>query len=350
MIKNKLNIDISYIKKLYQDIYERFQEIKENPKLFNEHQNWAKKICEPKYKLIQNLAYLFEQEDIDFKEKEIIISILNSILISNPNVSNQIKKYPNLDKIIIEYLFFYNNKFHKIHLNSINIFFFIYKIENISLLVNGSLIEILFNSLKIIEEQNILENIIYMLIEINSLYKKKENNDFLQEYHINSNSYLIIEIILQFLNKEKDINKLKKILLCLKNIFDKEKKDVLRSKDLEAFIDISIRQFESSDDNNLIIGFLDIFMRLTKYNTFFSIMYKTKELQDILDDFIKSNKVNDLIKEKSRKILENIVKHLKLQLFMKTNYHGISMDEFDDDIDGVEEEDESDEDGGEDAE
>ena len=35
---------------------------------------------------------------------------------------------------------------------------------------------------------------------------------------------------------------------------------------------------------------------------------------------------------------------------MKTNYHGISLDEFDDDIDGLEEEDESDEDGDEEAE
>ena len=344
MIKYKSQIDENYIKKLYQDIYEHLQEIKINPQLYDIHQNWAKKICEPKYKLIPNLAYLLNEKETLFKEKEMIISILNSILQLNPHISEQMQKFPFLQKIIIDFILFYKKEFHKIHLNAINILSFIYSINYLSSLINGNLIDILFNSLKIIEEQNVLENIIYMLIEINSLYKENENNDFLKEYHISQNSYLIIEIILQFLNKEKDINKLLKILLCLKNIFDIEKKDIFKSKDLEAFIDIAIRQFESNSENALISGFLDIFIRLTKYNNYYDIMYKTKELQDILDEYIKSNKINENVKNKSAKILKNIVKHLKLRLFMKTNYHGLTLDTFDDDIDGIEEESEEAED------
>ena len=347
MIKHKSQIDGDYIKKLYEDIYEHLQEVKLNPKLYDVHQNWAKKICEPKYKLIPNLAYLLNEEEILFNEKEMIISILNSILQLNQNISEQMLKFPYLQKIIIEFILFYKNKFHKIHLNALNILSFIYKINSLSSLINGTLIDILFNSLKIIEEQNVLENIIYMLIEINSLYKKNENNDFLKEYHISQNSYLIIEIMLQFLNKEKDVSKLIKILACLKNIFDTEKQDIFKSKDLETFIDIAIRQFESNSDNNLINGFLDIFIRLTKYNNYYNIMYKTKELQDILDEYIKSNKFNESVKIKSARILKNIVKHLKMRLFMKTNYHGLTLDTFDDDIDGMEEE-ESEEAEGED--
>ena len=174
------------------------------------------------------------------------------------------------------------------------------------------------------------------------------NNPFIDVYHINENSYLIIEIILQFLNKEKDSKKIIKILVCLKNIFDKEQKDVLRSKDMESFIDISIRHLESDDDNALIISFLNIFIRLTKYNTYYTIMYKTKELQDICDEYIKSNKISQTVQFKCGKVLKNIVKHLKLKLFMKTNYHGLTLDQFDDDIDGVEEEEESEEDEGDD--
>ena len=344
MIKYKSQIDENYIKKIYQDIYEHLQEIKINPQLYDIHQNWAKKICEPKYKLIPNLAYLLNEKETLFKEKEMIISILNSILQLNPHISEQMQKFPFLQNIIIDFILFYKKEFHKIHLNAINILSFIYCINYLSSLINGNLIDILFNSLKIIEEQNVLENIIYMLIEINSLYKENENNDFLKEYHISQNSYLIIEIILQFLNKEKDINKLLKILLCLKNIFDIEKKDIFKSKDLEAFIDIAIRQFESNSENALISGFLDIFIRLTKYNNYYDIMYKTKELQDILDEYIKSNKINENVKNKSAKILKNIVKHLKLRLFMKTNYHGLTLDTFDDDIDGIEEESEEAED------
>ena len=338
MKKHKVKLDDNYIKKIYLEIYDHLQEIKLNPKLYDEHQNWAKKICEPKYKLIQNLAYLLTQEETLFKDKEMIISIFSSVLLLN-----QMINYPYLQNIVIDFIFFCKKEFHSIHLNSINILSFIYNINDISSFKNGTLIEILFNSLKIIEEQNILENIIYMLIEISSFYKKIEINDFLNEYHINSNSYLIIEIILQFLNKEKNRNKIIKILLCLKNIYDKEQKDILRSKDLEIFLDISIRQFETANDNNIIIGFLDILIRITKYNNYYNMMYKTKELQDILDEFIGNNTANDMIKNKSEKILKNIVKNLKLKLFMKTNYHGLTLDQFDDDIDGVEEEEESEE-------
>ena len=343
MKKHKVKLDDNYIKKIYLEIYDHLQEIKLNPKLYDEHQNWAKKICEPKYKLIQNLAYLLTQEETLFKDKEMIISIFSSVLLLNQNISHQMINYPYLQNIVIDFIFFCKKEFHSIHLNSINILSFIYNINDISSFKNGTLIEILFNSLKIIEEQNILENIIYMLIEISSFYKKIEINDFLNEYHINSNSYLIIEIILQFLNKEKNRNKIIKILLCLKNIYDKEQKDILRSKDLEIFLDISIRQFETANDNNIIIGFLDILIRITKYNNYYNMMYKTKELQDILDEFIGNNTANDMIKNKSEKILKNIVKNLKLKLFMKTNYHGLTLDQFDDDIDGVEEEEEEEE-------
>jgi hypothetical protein len=348
MIKHKLNIDNNYVKQLYEEIYERLQDIKKNPKLSSEHQNWAKKICERKYKLIPNLTYLFEQKDISFKEKEMIITILNSILSLNQNISNQIIKFCHLDKEIIEFILLYKKEFKIIHLYSINVLSYIYNINNIISVINGTLIEILFNSLKIIEEQNILENIIYMLIEINFSYKKLEHNDFIEEFHRNSHSNLIIEIILVFLNREKDMNKLNKILICLRNVYDKEKKDIIISKDLETFIDIALRHFETCDDNNIIIGFLNIFIRITKYDAFYNIMYKTKDLQDILDEYINSNKVSEIIKTKSGKILRTIVKHLKLQLFLKTNYHGISMDQFDDDIDGIEEEEESEEDKEED--
>ena len=336
MINHKLHIDESYVKKLYQEIFEHIQEIKQNPKSYINHQNWAKKICEPKNKLIKNLTYLLEQNDINFKEKERILSILSYILLLNNNISNQLTKNSTLDKIIIEFICQYQKEFHKINIYGINVLSFVYHINNISSLINGIFIDILFNSLKIIED------------EINSLYKKIENNPFIDEYHINENSYLIIEIILQFLNKEKDSKKIIKILVCLKNIFDKEQKDVLRSKDMESFIDISIRHLESDDDNALIISFLNIFIRLTKYNTYYTIMYKTKELQDICDEYIKSNKVSQTVQFKCGKVLKNIVKHLKLKLFMKTNYHGLTLDQFDDDIDGVEEEEESEEDEGDD--
>ena len=104
----------------------------------------------------------------------------------------------------------------------------------------------------------------------------------------------------------------------MKCLMDKEKKDIFYSKDLEAFMDIAIRYLESTENNELRSYVLEVLQRITKFKEYFHIMYKTKDLQDLLDDYLKSDKVSKKAKNQSRIILNNLARNLKIQLMLKS--------------------------------
>ena len=187
----------------------------------------------------------------------------------------------------------------------------------------------------------VLESLIRILIEINSLYKEVDKNLFLDAYHTNENAHLVGEIILRLLNSETDQTKLEQILYCMKCLMDKENKDIFYSKDLEAFIDIAIRYLESTDNNELRCYILEVLQRITNFKEYFHIMYKTKELQDLLDDYLKSDRVSENAKEHSRNILSNLAKNLRIQLKLKS---GMKMEDILKEEEEDEEEEEEDDD------
>ena len=329
MTSKRQQLDEGYIKKIYQEICEHVEESKKVLKPDEEaFDNWAKIICHPKFKLIKNLVYLLEQEDTDFQDKEMIFSIFNHILLINANSANQMVKFDSLPKILVDYLFQYKKEKGKNDVCAITTLSYTFKMEQYQKLINLELITIILDSLTIVKEQNVLESLIRILIDINTLYPKPDDNLFLEAYHTNENAHLVGEVILRLLNSETDQNAISKILLCMRCLMDKEKKDIFYSKDLEAFIDISIRYLESTDNNDLRCFVLDVMQRITKFNEFFHIMYKTKELQDLLDDYIKSDKVSEKAKNKSRSILNNLAKNLRKQLLLKS---GIKVDDKKDD-------------------
>ena len=321
MTSKRQQLDEGYIKKIYQEICihveESKKELKPDEQAFD---NWAKIICQPKFKLIKNLVYLLEQDDTEFQDKEMIFSIFNHILLINPNSANQMIKYDSLPKILVEYLFKYKKEKGKNDVCAITTLSYSFKIEKYGKLINLELISIILDSLTIVKEQNVLESLIRILIIINSTYKELNKNLFLEAYHTNENAHLVGEVILRLLNSETNQEFLEKILYCMKCLMDKEQKDIFYSKDLEAFIDITIRYLESTENNELRCSVLEVLQRITKFNEYFIIMYKTKELQDLLDDYIKSDKVSEKAKNKSRIVLNNLVKNLKKQLLLKSGY------------------------------
>ena len=345
MASKRQQLDEGYIKKIYQEICEHVEEFKKEVKPDEEaFDNWAKMICQPKFKLIKSLVYLLEQEDTDFQDKEMIFSIFNHILLINPNSANQMIKFESLPKILVDYLFKYRKEKEKNDICAINTLSYTFKIDQYQKLINLELITIILDSLTIVKEQNVLESLIRILIEINSTYKKLDKNIFLEAYHNNENAHLVGEIILRLLNSEKNQAFIEKILYCIKRLMDKENKDIFYSKDLEAFIDIAIRYLESTDNNELRCFVLEVLQRITKFNEFFVIMYKTKEMQDLLDDYIKSDKVNEKVKNISRIILNNFAKNLKRQLLVKSgmkleDINKLVEEEEDEDEEGEEEED-----------
>ena len=345
MASKRQQLDEGYIKKIYQEICEHVEEFKKEVKPDEEaFDNWAKMICQPKFKLIKSLVYLLEQEDTDFQDKEMIFSIFNHILLINPNSANQMIKFESLPKILVDYLFKYRKEKEKNDVCAINTLSYTFKIDQYQKLINLELITIILDSLTIVKEQNVLESLIRILIEINSTYKKLDKNIFLEAYHNNENAHLVGEIILRLLNSEKNQAFIEKILYCIKRLMDKENKDIFYSKDLEAFIDIAIRYLESTDNNELRCFVLEVLQRITKFNEFFVIMYKTKDLQDLLDDYIKSDKVSEKVKNISRIILNNFAKNLKRQLLVKSgmkleDINKLVEEEEDEDEEGEEEED-----------
>ena len=344
--------DDDYIISLYQEMYSQIQENNSNDsRNYNNLTDWVNLISDPKYKLFHNLIVILEKAEINFVNKEKIFKIFSFILQINPKISNQLIKFKTLPNIITDSIILYNNTYHKVFIEAVNTLSFIFNLDKYKDFISFQLISILFDSLSLIAEQNILENIIIILIEINSTFSEHDKNYFLEEYEQNKNSRIFNEIILILLNRTEEKNRLTKLLLCIKYIMIREQKNFFNQKDLEIFMDITLRNFETTFDNEIRTAFLDVLLLVTKFNEFYNIMYKTKELQDILDDFLKNDKLDKIIKGKCKKILKHIIKYLKMQLIMKTNYSGFHLDDFDEDLvksDDDEEEEEEEEDDDED--
>ena len=308
-------IDENYIKTMYQEITEHIENYqKDINKDFETFDRWAKTVCQPKYKLIKNLIYLLEQNDTSFQDKQIIFSIFHQLLLINPNISIQLKKFDCLPKILIEYLLKYKKENGKNDLFAVSTLSFSFQIEKYQDLINLELIEILFDSLNQVKETNVIENLIKLFIEINYIYKSEndiKSNIFLKVFNQHENSNLFSEIILRILNNQKDFDFIQKILYCIKCLMNIKEKDIFYSKDLEAFIDISINFLESTEIEELRTGILDILYILTKFDEFYNIKYKRKELQELLEDCSKNDMVSIEVQEKSQNILNNLNQKMK---------------------------------------
>jgi hypothetical protein len=307
-------VDENYIKSIYKEINEHIEDYQKD---FNKDSeafdSWSKTICNPKYKLIKNLVYLLEQNETTFHDKQIIFSIFNQLLIINQNVGNQLKKFKYLPKILVEYLLQFKQDNKKIDLCAVSTLSYSFNIEEYKNLLSIELIEIIFDSLIKVKEENVIQNLIRIFIEINYIYKDikdLKSNLFLKVYNINEHSNLVPEIALRLLNQEKDNEFIIKILFCIKSLMDIKNKDVFYSKDLEAFIDIAVNFLESTEINEIRCGIIDIIYNITRFDEFYNIKYKNSEIKDLLEDCINSDKVTQEIKEKSQKILENIDKKM----------------------------------------
>ena len=307
-------VDENYIKSIYKEINEHIEDYQKD---FNKDSeafdSWSKTICNPKYKLIKNLVYLLEQNETTFHDKQIIFSIFNQLLIINQNVGNQLKKFKYLPKILVEYLLQFKQDNKKIDLCAVSTLSYSFNIEEYKNLLSIELIEIIFDSLIKVKEENVIQNFIRIFIEINYIYKDikdLKSNLFLQVYNINEHSNLVPEIALRLLNQEKDNEFIIKILFCIKSLMDIKNKDVFYSKDLEAFIDIAINFLESTEINEIRCGIIDIIFNITRFDEFYNIKYKNSEIKDLLEDCVSGDMVTQEIQEKSQKILENIDKKM----------------------------------------
>lgn len=312
----KINqIDENYIKNIFIEVNEHIENYQND---FNKDsdtfESWAKTICQPKFKLIKNFIYLLEQNDISPQQKQQIFFIINQLLIINPNLSKQLKNHKTLPQILIDYIKQFNKEYHKNDIYAVGTLSYAFKIENYKDLMNLDIINIIFDCLNKVKEENVITNIIKLFIDINYTYK--DNNDlnsniFLQVFNDNENSNLFVEVILKILNQEKDNDCIQKILYCIKCLMDIKKKDIFYSKDLETFLDIAINMLETTELNELRLGILNILNNLTIFGEIYNIKYKMKELEDLLDDCSNNDIVSTEVQDISKKVIDNLKNNLK---------------------------------------
>lgn len=312
----KINqIDENYIKNIFIEVNEHIENYQNDfNKDSDSFESWAKTICQPKFKLIKNFVYLLEQNDISPQQKQQIFFIINQLLIINPNLSKQLKNHNTLPQILIDYIKQFNKEYHKNDIYAVGTLSYAFKIENYKDLMNLDIINIIFDCLNKVKEENVITNIIKLFIDINYTYK--DNNDlnsniFLQVFNDNENSNLFVEVILKILNQEKDNDCIQKILYCIKCLMDIKKKDIFYSKDLETFLDIAINMLETTELNELRLGILNILNNLTIFGEIYNIKYKMKELEDLLDDCSNNDIVSTEVQEISKKVIDNLKNNLK---------------------------------------
>ena len=336
-------LDAEYMKEIIHNIDKKIKSIENSRRIegFNK-EKWIHEITEPIFKLIPNMITIMSEPKFPFSQKQIILRIFHYFLQMNPEIQTQLIQNDLLPQIISEFII-ESGKSKELDLNAINVFSYIYDTVKYSKFVTKDLIKFLFDCLTKIDDETVLENIIGILIDMNSIFPGSlKENKFLDVYHEHENKNLIDEVLLRILNNETNKEKMYKILLCLRNIMDKEKKIVFYSRDLESFIDIAILSLESTYTDELRCFFLDILKRIVNSNDYCKNLYKNKELSDLMEDYKNNDSLSETVQKKAAAVLKNLnrtfIKKLKIEkgVEVKDDYY---------DYEHEEEEDEEEEEG-----
>ena len=311
---------------------------------------WGKQITEERFKLIPNLVRILN-DTTSYDEKQNIILVMKYLLQLNSDVKNQLIIEEDLPENLINFIITSNKEKKKLDLNAIFILAFVYLTYKYSKFVlNIDLIQALFDSLQLIDEEIVLERIIMILIDINSQYKANEENNFLKVYHEHESSILIDEIILRLYNKIEKKEKLYKILLCVIKIMDKEKKIVFYLSDLETFIDISILKLMTTYSDELRCFILEILDRITRSPEYFENMYKLNDLTKLTEEICINENLGDAVIDIASKVNRNLRINVENQIRIKAGLLPKGFDEFDEEEEYEDEENEEGENGEEENE
>ena len=71
------------------------------------------------------------------------------------------------------------------------------------------------------------------------------------------------------------------------------------------------------ENNDLRCYILEVLERITRFQEYFQIKYKTKDLQDLLTEYMKSDLLDKKAKNLSRKIFNNLARNWSRQLKIK---------------------------------
>jgi hypothetical protein len=346
-----VDVDNIYIHEVLNDLQQKIESFGNLARVEDKNIiRWGKQITEERFKLIPNLVRILN-DTTSYDEKQNIILVLKYLLQLNSDVEFQLIIEDDLPENLINFIITSNKDKKKLDLNAIFILAFVYLTDKYTKFVlNIDLIQALFDSLKIIDEEIVLERIIMILIDINSQYKANEENNFLKVYHEHESSILIDEIILRLYNKIEKKEKLYKILLCVIKIMDKEKKIVFYLSDLETFIDISILKLVTTYSDELKCFILEILDRITRSPEYFDNMYKLDDLTKLTEEICNNDNLGDAVIDLAAKVNRNLTINVENQIRIKAGLLPKGFDEFDEEEEYEDEENEEGENGEEENE
>lgn len=346
-----VDVDNIYIHEVLDDLKQKIESFGNLARVEDKNIiRWGKQITEERFKLIPNLVRILS-DTTSYDEKQNIILVLKYLLQLNSDVEFQLIIEDDLPENLINFIITSNKDKKKLDLNAIFILAFVYLTDKYTKFVlNIDLIQALFESLKIIDEEIVLERIIMILIDINSQYKANEENNFLKVYHEHESSILIDEIILRLYNKIEKKEKLYKILLCVIKIMDKEKKIVFYLSDLETFIDISILKLVTTYSDELKCFILEILDRITRSPEYFDNMYKLDDLTKLTEEICNNDNLGDAVIDLAAKVNRNLTINVENQIRIKAGLLPKGFDEFDEEEEYEDEENEEGENGEEENE
>ena len=266
-----------------------------NSLLLNEHLKLIKKL----FKGAFDISFKTKQTAIYFHCIKVLLKIDPVLVIS------QLLSLDDVNVKLITYL--RDTQKEKICTDAIYIFESVFSKRNeCKELFTQDFIMSLFELIDLIEDDLNFESAVKVLM-------LSEHNNFVKVYHIHRNARVFNEILIRLINKEDNQDKMIKMFKCLNNILDNEKDNILFTTDIESLIDIIIIKLQIAE-SKLMPFIIDIIEKITNYPEYYKTMYKIDELLNLFEDFAYNNTVEELVKLKSKKIIEQLSQSKKEKL------------------------------------
>ncbi len=167
----------------------------------------------------------------------------------------------------------------------------------------------LFDAISVVEDEEAFDNIVLVITGINYAIEEGAENVFCAVFQENENSRYLVEALLRVLNSTTDKDTMYRILKCFYDVMNETFECILYSSDLEAFINFSIIQLESTYTEKLRNEVFKLLLLLTIFDDYFKTNYKIDRLVEVLESYETSTEVSEETRNLASKVLENIKLH-----------------------------------------
>ena len=301
---------------------------------------WVENLFQQEQQIIQRLISSVNENDKPELKK--LFKVLHFLYQKKESIIDTLTSIPELITKLAYYIT--NEDSSSIELHPFYLLVLTYSIDLYgNYFSNESFVKNIFIILNNVFDSDVFEQLVLILIDINSIFPSIEGNTFITVYQSVEHSRVVSDVILKIVNFENDKERLLKELLVFLNLMESEKKIIFYSKDLECFIDMLLLKLQMFYAEEVKFFLLKTLEKITTFKEYFKKMYKSKEITDLLEDYRNNDNNGESIRELSENILGNIQKGIVMRLKAETK--GISLDDYEEEEEEEEEEEDDDEEG-----